>query len=77
MRLFDTATKTLAPVDPPGGHVGMYFCGPTGYARAHVGNARPFVLGMPDQMPRVRLERSGATGPPLTAAGTDAAEAVK
>ena len=24
----------------------MYFCGPTVYQRAHVGNARPFVLGM-------------------------------
>jgi cysteinyl-tRNA synthetase len=24
----------------------MYFCGPTVHARAHVGNARPFVLGM-------------------------------
>jgi len=24
----------------------MYFCGPTVYARAHIGNARPFVLGM-------------------------------
>src|SRR5438128_3621214 len=24
----------------------MYFCGPTVYARAHVGNAVPFVLGM-------------------------------
>jgi cysteinyl-tRNA synthetase len=24
----------------------MYFCGPTVYSRAHVGNARPFVLGM-------------------------------
>jgi cysteinyl-tRNA synthetase len=24
----------------------MYFCGPTVYARAHVGNARPFVIGM-------------------------------
>src|SRR3954466_872571 len=24
----------------------MYFCGPTGYPRAHIGNARPFVLGM-------------------------------
>lgn len=46
MRLFDTATKALVPVDPPEGHVGMYFCGPTVYARAHVGNARPFVLGM-------------------------------
>ena len=46
MRLFDTATKTLAPVNPPDGHIGMYFCGPTVYARAHAGNARPFVLGM-------------------------------
>jgi cysteinyl-tRNA synthetase len=24
----------------------MYFCGPTVYGRAHIGNARPFVLGM-------------------------------
>ena len=24
----------------------MYICGPTVYARAHVGNARPFVIGM-------------------------------
>lgn len=46
MQLFDTATKTLMPVGPPDGHIGMYFCGPTVYARAHAGNARPFVLGM-------------------------------
>jgi cysteinyl-tRNA synthetase len=26
--------------------VRMYFCGPTVYARAHIGNARPFILGM-------------------------------
>src|SRR3954453_1425139 len=24
----------------------MYFCGPTVYQRAHIGNARPFILGM-------------------------------
>jgi cysteinyl-tRNA synthetase len=24
----------------------MYFCGPTVYARAHIGNARPFVVGL-------------------------------
>ena len=24
----------------------MYFCGPTVYARAHIGNARPFIIGM-------------------------------
>jgi cysteinyl-tRNA synthetase len=46
VQLFDTATKTLMPAGPPGGHIGMYFCGPTVYARAHAGNARPFVLGM-------------------------------
>jgi len=46
VRLFDTATKTLMPAGPPDGHIGMYFCGPTVYARAHAGNARPFVLGM-------------------------------
>jgi cysteinyl-tRNA synthetase len=46
VQLFDTATKTITPVDPPDGHIRMYFCGPTVYARAHAGNARPFVLGM-------------------------------
>ncbi len=46
MRLFDTYTKSLVELPPPPGPVRMYFCGPTVYARAHVGNARPFVLGM-------------------------------
>ena len=46
MRLFDTYTKSLVEVPPPPGPVRMYFCGPTVYARAHIGNARPFVLGM-------------------------------
>jgi cysteinyl-tRNA synthetase len=32
--------------DPGAGPVRMYFCGPTVYQRAHIGNARPFVLGM-------------------------------
>jgi hypothetical protein len=32
VRLFDTATKTLMPVDPPDRRIGMYFCGPTVYA---------------------------------------------
>ena len=31
--------------DPPG-PIRMYFCGPTVYGRAHVGNARPFILGI-------------------------------
>src|SRR5579885_636249 len=46
MRLFDTYTKSLVELPAPPGPVRMYFCGPTVYARAHVGNARPFVLGM-------------------------------
>src|SRR5438105_12510599 len=46
MRLFDTYTKSLVELPPPPAPVRMYFCGPTVYARAHIGNARPFVLGM-------------------------------
>src|SRR5213596_860321 len=45
MRLFDTLTKTKVEL-PESGPVRMYFCGPTVYQRAHIGNARPFVLGM-------------------------------
>jgi cysteinyl-tRNA synthetase len=45
MQLSDTLTKTK--VELPGtGPVRMYFCGPTVYQRAHIGNARPFVLGI-------------------------------
>ena len=46
MRLFDTYTKSLVDLPPVPGPIRMYFCGPTVYARAHVGNARPFVVGM-------------------------------
>src|SRR6266851_6486593 len=46
MRLFDTYTKQLQELPEPPGPVRMYFCGPTVYARAHIGNARPFVVGM-------------------------------
>ena len=45
MRLFDTLTKTKVEL-PESGLIRMYFCGPTVYQRAHVGNARPYVLGM-------------------------------
>jgi cysteinyl-tRNA synthetase len=45
MRLSDTLTKTKVEL-PADGAVRMYFCGPTVYQRAHIGNARPFVLGM-------------------------------
>src|SRR6266545_5733588 len=46
MRLSNTLTRRLDELPAPPGPVRMYFCGPTVYARAHVGNARPFVLGM-------------------------------
>ena len=40
-----TLARELVELPPPPGPVRMYFCGPTVYARAHVGNARPFVVG--------------------------------
>jgi cysteinyl-tRNA synthetase len=46
VRLYDTYSRSLVELPAPPGPVRMYFCGPTVYARAHVGNARPFVLGM-------------------------------
>jgi cysteinyl-tRNA synthetase len=46
MRLYDTATREFRDLPPPPGPIRMYFCGPTVYARAHVGNARPFVIAM-------------------------------
>ncbi len=46
MRLYNTLTRSLEELPPPPAPVRMYFCGPTVYQRAHIGNARPFVLGM-------------------------------
>ncbi|MGN6798313.1 MAG: cysteine--tRNA ligase [Gaiellaceae bacterium] len=46
MRLYDTLSRSLVELPAPPGPVRMYFCGPTVYARAHIGNARPFVVGM-------------------------------
>jgi cysteinyl-tRNA synthetase len=46
VRLYDTLTRSLVELPPPPGPVRMYFCGPTVYARAHIGNARPFLVGM-------------------------------
>jgi cysteinyl-tRNA synthetase len=47
MRLYSTLQRGLVELPPPGvGPVRMYFCGPTVYQRAHIGNARPFVFGM-------------------------------
>jgi cysteinyl-tRNA synthetase len=45
VRIHDTLTgapKALEPREP--GRLGIYACGPTVYARIHVGNARPFVV---------------------------------
>jgi cysteinyl-tRNA synthetase len=46
IRLYNTLGRKLDELPEPPGQVRMYICGPTVYARAHVGNARPFVLGM-------------------------------
>ncbi len=46
MQLYNTLSRHVEALPPPPGPVRMYFCGPTVYQRAHIGNARPFVLGM-------------------------------
>src|SRR5262245_3681769 len=46
MRLYNTLTRQVDDLPEPPGPIRMYVCGPTVYARAHVGNAVPFVLGM-------------------------------
>ena len=46
MRLYNTLTPRARPLPAPPGPIRMYFCGPTVYARAHIGNARPYILGM-------------------------------
>ena len=46
MKLYSTLSRRLEELPPPPGPIRMYFCGPTVYQRAHIGNARPFVLGM-------------------------------
>ena len=45
MRLYSTLQRELVDLPEPPGPIGMYVCGPTVYARAHIGNARPFVVG--------------------------------
>lgn len=45
IRLHDTRTGRLLELEPrEPGRVAIYACGPTVYARVHVGNARPFVV---------------------------------
>src|SRR3954447_17511392 len=44
IRLHDTRSGELQLLEPGGGNVGVYACGPTVYNRIHVGNARPYVV---------------------------------
>ncbi len=44
MRLTDTLTGELVELPAPPAKIGMYVCGPTVYQRAHIGNARPYVV---------------------------------
>jgi cysteinyl-tRNA synthetase len=46
MKLYNTLSRSLEELPPPPGPIRMYFCGPTVYQRAHIGNARPFIVGM-------------------------------
>ncbi len=46
MRLYSTLSRQVEELPPPPGPVRMYVCGPTVYRRAHIGNARPFVVAM-------------------------------
>jgi cysteinyl-tRNA synthetase len=56
LRLHDTLTRTLREVVPlEEGHLRVYTCGPTVYARSHIGNFRTFLF---EDVLRRWLERS-------------------
>ncbi|MFN2621960.1 MAG: cysteine--tRNA ligase [Chthoniobacterales bacterium] len=47
VRLFNTYSRALEefrPLDPAGGEVKMYTCGPTVYSHAHIGNFRAYLF---------------------------------
>jgi cysteinyl-tRNA synthetase len=44
MRVQDTLSGSLVELPPAPEPIGIYVCGPTVYQRAHIGNARPFVV---------------------------------
>ncbi len=46
IKLSNTLTRRADELPPPPGPIRIYSCGPTVYARVHVGNARPFVVPM-------------------------------
>ena len=59
LHLFDTMTRRLQPVTPlQPGRVRIYTCGPTVYARVHIGNFRTFIFE--DVLRRVLEQRFGA-----------------
>ena len=45
LKLYDSLSRSVQPFTPLGsGAVGIYSCGPTVYARQHLGNMRPYVF---------------------------------
>jgi cysteinyl-tRNA synthetase len=46
VRLYNTLSRRLDELPAPPGPIRMYVCGSTVYKRVHVGNARPYVLGL-------------------------------
>jgi cysteinyl-tRNA synthetase len=44
LRVFNSLGRRLEELDPAGGAVGIYSCGPTVYAYPHLGNMRPYVF---------------------------------
>jgi cysteinyl-tRNA synthetase len=47
LELYDSLSRETRPLEPrEPGRLGIYVCGPTVYSYIHVGNARPYVVGM-------------------------------
>ena len=46
MRLYNSLSRREEELPPPPGPIRIYVCGSTVYQRVHVGNARPYVLGL-------------------------------
>ena len=59
LRLYDTASRAIAPFTPQGETVGLYVCGVTPYDTTHMGHAFTYVVF--DTLVRV-LHRAGWAG---------------
>ncbi|MBM4421596.1 MAG: cysteine--tRNA ligase, partial [Chloroflexi bacterium] len=44
LRLHDTLTRSIRPIEPPDGVLRMYVCGPTVYRDVHLGNLRSYLM---------------------------------